>query len=342
VHGNKGGIECCKQLKEISLSTAIRIQRHGGPEVLQVVEHHPGKPGKGEVQVETKAIGVNFIDIYQRSGLYPVPLPFIPGGEMCGTVTAVGKGAADFRIGDKVATATAGSGCYASVVNVSADRLVKVPAGISEETAAAMMLKGMTAQYLLRQVYRVGKDDTILIHAIAGGVGQLMCQWAKALGATVIGTVSNDMKAKVARANGCDHVINYQRQDFVKEVRRLTAGAMLPVVYDSIGAATFPASLDCLQKFGLFVTYGNASGPIPPFSPALLAQKGSLFMTRPTLFDFVRTPDELRKVASELFRVVKQGKVKVAVNHRYALADAARAHRDLAERQTTGSIVLVP
>jgi len=324
------------------MSKAIRIQRHGGPEVLQLLEHTTGKPAKDEVQVAIKAVGVNFIDIYQRTGLYPVSLPFVPGGEMSGRVLAVGKDVTDFKVGDKVATATARTGCYAEQVNVKADYLVKVPSGISEETAAAMMLKGMTAQYLLRQVYRVSQHDTILIHAAAGGVGLLMSQWARALGATVIGTVSNDLKARLARANGCNHVINYQRQDFVKEVRKITKGAMLPVVYDSIGDATFPASLDCLQNFGLFVSYGNASGPVPPFSPLLLAQKGSLYMTRPTLFDFVRTPQQLRKVAGELFRVVKQGKVKVMVNHRYALKDAAQAHLDLANRQTTGSIVLLP
>lgn len=324
------------------MSKAILASRNGGPDVLQLVDVKVGKPAPDAVQVAVKAIGVNFIDIYQRSGLYPVPLPFVPGGELCGEVVAIGKDVTGFDIGDRVATATTGSGAYAELANVKADKLVKVPRAISAETAAAMMLKGMTAQYLLRQVYRVGKDDTILVHAAAGGVGLILCQWAKALGATVIGTVSTDAKAKLARANGCDHVINNQRKDFVKEVKRITRGAMLPVVYDSVGAATFPASLDCLQRFGLFVSYGNASGPVPPFSPALLAQKGSLFMTRPTLFDFVRTPQELRKVAAELFRVVKQGKVKIAVNQRYPLADAAQAHQDLADRKTTGSIVLIP
>lgn len=321
---------------------AIQVQAHGGPEVLKLVELKLPRPGKDEVQVAIKAIGMNFIDIYQRSGLYPQTLPYVPGGEMCGEVIAVGKNVTDFYIGDRVASATAGGGCYAEAANIKAAKLVRVPRGISDETAAAMMLKGMTAQYLLRQVYRVGKSDTILVHAAAGGVGLIMGQWANALGATVIGTVGSAAKVKLARAHGYHHVIDYSRKDFVKEVKRLTQGAMLPVVYDSVGAATFPASLDCLQRFGLFVSYGNASGPVPPFAPALLAQKGSLFMTRPTLFDFVRTRAELDAVAGELFRVVKQGKVKIEVHQRYALQDAAEAQAALAARQTTGSIVLLP
>jgi len=328
--------------KEKFMSRAIIISRTGGPEVLQAAEITLARPRKGEVQVKILAAGVNFIDIYHRTGLYPQPLPFVPGGEMCGEVVALGAGVEQFRIGDRVGTATAGHGCYAELVNVAAAKLVKVPAGIAADTVAAMLLKGMTAQYLLRQVYRVGKGDTILVHAAAGGVGLILCQWANALGATVIGTVSTQAKARLARANGCTHVIDYTRKDFVKEVRRLTKGTMLPVVYDSIGKDTFPASLDCLQRCGLFVSYGNASGPVPPFSPGLLAQKGSLFMTRPTLFDFVRTPAELHRVAADLFRVVKSGAVKIAVNHRYALADAARAHADLEARMTTGSIVLLP
>ena len=324
------------------MSKAIQIHAHGGPEVLKLVDLKLPRPGRGEVQVAIKAIGMNFIDIYQRSGLYPQNLPFVPGGEMCGEIVAVGKDVKDLYIGDRVATATAGHGCYAEVANIKAEKLVRVPRGISDETAAAMMLKGMTAQYLLRQVYRVGKDDTILVHAAAGGVGLIMGQWAKALGATVIGTVGSAAKVKLARTHGYDYVIDYSKKDFAKEVKRITKGALLPVVYDSVGAATFPASLDCLQRFGLFVSYGNASGPVPAFAPAVLAQKGSLFMTRPTLFDFVRTPAELQQVAGELFRVVKQGKVKIEVHQRYALQDAAEAQRDLAQRHTTGSIVLLP
>jgi NADPH2:quinone reductase len=321
---------------------AIVISQNGGPEVLQLAEQRLGKPRANELRVKVLASGVNFVDIYQRTGLYKVALPYVPGGEMCGVVEAVGKNVDGFRAGDVVATATAGSGCYAECVNVDADKLVKVPRGLDPRMVAGMMLKGMTAQYLLRQVYRVGADDTILVHAAAGGVGQIMVQWAKALGATVIGTVGSAAKAKLARGLGCDHVIDYSRTDFVNAVKKITRGEGLPVVYDSVGAATFPGSLDCLQPFGLFVSYGNASGPVPPFSPALLAQKGSLFMTRPTLFDFVRTPEQLRAVASDLFKVVKQGKVRVTVTEAYPLAEAARAHADLEARRTTGSIVLVP
>lgn len=324
------------------MSKAIVMQQTGGPEVLQLQELTLGKPVKGEVQVRIAATGVNFIDTYQRSGLYPVALPWIPGGEMCGVVVAVGAGVTDFRVGDRVACGTAGQGCYAELANVPAARLVKVPKYISDEIAAAVMLKGMTAQYLIRQVYRVKLGDTILVHAAAGGVGLIVGQWASALGATVIGTVSSPAKARLAKANGYAHVINYSEKDFVKEVKRITKGAMLPVVYDSIGAATFPASLDCLQKFGLFVSYGNASGPVPAFSPALLAQKGSLYMTRPTLFDFVRTPELLRKVANEVFGMIKNGTVKISINQRYPLAQAAQAHIDLQARKTTGSILLLP
>ena len=321
---------------------SIVVSKNGGPEVLQFAEQRLRAPRADEVRVQVSAIGVNFVDTYHRTGLYSTPLPYVPGGEMCGVVESVGKNVTRLREGDVVATATAGSGCYAAVVNVHEDKLVKVPRGLDPETVAGMMLKGMTAQYLLRQVYRVSADDTILIHAAAGGVGQLMVQWAKALGATVIGTVGSAAKAKRAQAMGCDHVINYSRTDFVKAVKKLTQGQGVPVVYDSVGADTFPGSLDCLSSFGLFVSYGNASGPVPAFSPGLLAQKGSLFMTRPTLFDFVRTPQQLQAVASDLFKVVKQGKVSVDVTARYPLADAAQAHSDLEGRKTSGSIVLIP
>ncbi|HTQ99204.1 MAG TPA: quinone oxidoreductase [Candidatus Acidoferrum sp.] len=324
------------------MTHAIVMKKTGGPEVMRYQDITLARPGKGEVLVRTTAIGVNFIDTYQRSGLYPVKLPHVPGGEMCGVVEAVGREVKGFKIGDRVACGTGAGGCYAEAVNVPAARLVHVPKGISDEVAAAIMLKGMTAQYLIRQVYRVGKGDTILVHAAAGGVGLILCQWASALGATVIGTVSSPAKARLAKANGCTHVIDYTKKDFVKEVQRITRGELLPVVYDSIGASTFPASLDCLRKFGLFVSYGNASGPVPAFSPSLLAQKGSLYMTRPTLFDFVRTPKLLQKVADDLFKVVKKGKVKITINHRYPLAEAAQAHRDLQARKTTGSILLIP
>lgn len=324
------------------MSKAIVMQHTGGPEVLLLQEVTVRRPAKGEVQVRITAAGVNYIDTYQRSGLYAVPLPYTPGGEMCGVVVALGAGVKGFRTGERVACGTATGGCYAELVNVPAARLVKVPKDISDEVAAALMLKGMTAQYLLRQVYRVKKGDTILVHAAAGGVGLIMCQWAKALGATVIGTVSSHAKAKLARANGCAHVINYKKQDFVKEVKKITKGAMLPVVYDSIGADTFPASLDCLHRFGLYVSYGNSSGPVPPFSPILLSQKGSLYMTRPTLLDFVHTPALLRKVAGEVFAVVRNGTVKISINQRYMLEQAGQAHIDLHERKTTGSSLLLP
>lgn len=324
------------------MSRAIVMQHTGGPEVLLLQDITVAAPAKDEVQVRIKAAGVNYIDIYQRSGLYPVSLPHIPGGEMCGVVVAIGSAVSEFTLGERVATGTASHGCYAELVNVPAARLVKVPKGISDEVAAAIMLKGMTAQYLIRQVYKVKPGDTIVVHAAAGGVGLILCQWAAALGATVIGTVSSVAKAKLAKANGCSHVINYKEKDFVKEVKRITKGVMVPVVYDSIGADTFPASLDCLQKFGLFVSYGNSSGPVPPFSPGLLAQKGSLYMTRPTLFDFVSSPELLRKVANEVFAVIKNGKVKISINQRYMLGQAAQAHLDLQARKTTGSSLLMP
>ncbi|MEX0618690.1 MAG: quinone oxidoreductase [Pseudohongiellaceae bacterium] len=320
---------------------AIVVEQTGAPSVMKWQEIKPGKPRKGHVRVRALAVGVNFIDIYQRSGLYPMQTPFTPGGEMCGIIETVGKGVRGLKEGDRVATGT-GAGCYAEVANIDAGKLVKVPDDIPDEVAAAMMLKGMTVQYLIRQIYKVKKGDTILVHAAAGGVGLILCQWAKSLGATVIGTVSSPAKARLARAHGCDYPIDYTKQDFVKRVKAITKGKMVPVVYDSVGKDTFPASLDCLRKFGLFVSYGNASGPVPAFSPMLLAQKGSLMMTRPTLFNFVSTPAELRKCAGDLFKVVQSGKVKIEVNQTYPLKKAARAHRDLAARKTTGSIVLIP
>lgn len=321
---------------------AIVVEETGAPSVMKWRDIEVGRPGKGEVTVRAKAIGVNFIDIYQRSGLYPMPLPFTPGGELCGEIEAVGAGVSGFKIGDRVATGTAGSGCYAEIRNIDAGKLVKVPREISDDTAAAMMLQGMTVQFLIRQIYKVQKGDTILVHAAAGGVGLILCQWAKALGATVIGTVGSPGKARLAKAHGCDYPIIYSRENFVDRVRKITKGKMVPVVYDSIGAGTFPASLDCLQKRGLFVTFGNASGPIPPFDPAILVQKGSLMMTRPTLFDFADTPERMRKMANDVMKVIKSGDVKIEVNHKYSLREAPRAHRDLAARKTTGSIVLEP
>ena len=321
---------------------AIVVEETGSPSVMKWRDVEVGRPGKGEVTVRAKAIGVNFIDIYQRSGLYPMPLPFTPGGEMCGEIEAVGTGVSGFKIGDRVATGTAGSGCYAEIRNIDAGKLVKVPKEIPNDVAASMMLQGMTVQLLIRQVYKVGKGDTILIHAAAGGVGLILCQWAKHLGATVIGTVGSPGKARLAKAHGCDYPIIYSRENFVDRVRKITKGEMLPVVYDSIGKATWPASLDCLHKRGLFVSFGNASGPTPAIDPLILMQKGSLSMTRPTLFDFADTPERMRKMAGDVMKVIKSGAVKVEVNHKYSLREAARAHRDQAARKTTGSIVLEP
>ena len=321
---------------------AIVVEKTGSPSVMKWRDSEVSRPSKGEVTVRAKAIGVNFIDIYQRSGLYPMPLPFTPGGEMCGEVEAVGTGVSGFKIGDRVATGTAGAGCYAEIRNIDADKLVKVPKEIPNDVAAAMMLQGMTVQFLIRQVYKVDKGDTILIHAAAGGVGTILCQWAAHLGATVIGTVGSPGKARLAKAHGCDYPIIYSRENFVDRVRKITKGEMLPVVYDSIGKATWPASLDCLQQRGLFVTFGNASGPIPPIDPLTLSSKGSLVMTRPTLFHFADTPERMRRMAGDVMKVIKSGAVKIEVNHKYSLREAARAHRDLAARKTTGSIILEP
>jgi len=298
-----------------------------------------GEPGPGQVRLRQEAVGLNYIDVYHRTGLYPQQLPFTPGVEGAGVVEAVGDGVDWLKIGDRVAYAGP-IGSYAEERLIAADKLVKLPDSISTEQAAAMMLQGMTAHMLLRSVHKVKPGETILIHAAAGGVGLIVCQWAKALGATVIGTVGSDAKAELARAHGCDHPIVYTRQDFAAEVDRITAGAKLPVVYDSIGKDTFDRSLDCLAPKGLMVTFGNASGPVAPFEPGLLARKGSLFLTRPTLFTYTATRAGLEQAASELFDVVASGKVKVEIKQRFALKDAADAHRALEARQTSGSTVL--
>ena len=298
-----------------------------------------GEPGPGQVRLRQEAVGLNYIDVYHRTGLYPQQLPFTPGVEGAGIVEAVGDGVDWLKIGDRVAYAGP-IGSYAEERLIAADKLVKLPDSISTEQAAAMMLQGMTAHMLLRSVHKVKPGETILIHAAAGGVGLIVCQWAKALGATVIGTVGSDAKAELARAHGCDHPIVYSRQDFAAEVDRITAGAKLPVVYDSIGKDTFDRSLDCLAPKGLMVTFGNASGPVAPFEPGLLARKGSLFLTRPTLFTYTATRAGLEQAASELFDVVASGKVKVEIKQRFALKDAADAHRALEARQTSGSTVL--
>jgi NADPH2:quinone reductase len=321
---------------------AIRIYDNGGPEVMRLEDVELPPPGPGEARVRHHAIGLNFIDVYYRTGLYPVAgKPFTPGNEGAGEIAAVGKGVKDFKPGDRVAY-VAPLGSYAAERNVEAKYLVKLPKAISYETAAAMMLKGLTAQYLLRQTYRVKAGDTILVHAAAGGVGLILCQWAKALGATVIGTVGSPEKAKLAKKAGAKHLILYREEDFAARVNEITKGAKCAAVYDSIGKATFPASLDCLAPFGVFASFGSASGPVEGFSLALLAQKGSLFATRPTLFTFLADRQRLERMARDLFRVVEAREVKITVSSRLPLAEAARAHEALEARQTTGSTILLP
>ena len=322
---------------------AIRIHETGGAERLRWEEIEIAPPGSGEALVRHTAVGVNYIDVYHRTGLYPVPgLPAVLGVEAAGVVEAIGPGVTTVETGERVAYASGQLGAYAERARVPAERLVRLPASISDEQAAALMLKGLTAQYLLRRTHRVQRGDTILFHAAAGGVGLIACQWAKHLGATVIGTVGSDAKAPLARANGCDHVIVYTREHFPERVRALTGGAGVTVVYDSVGQATFDDSLDCLAPLGLMVSFGNASGPVPPVNPAILAMKGSLFLTRPTLVTYTAKREDLLAAAEELFGVVASGAVRVTINHRYPLAEAAAAHRALEQRGTTGSIVLIP
>jgi NADPH:quinone reductase len=321
------------------MSHAIRIHQVGPPDVLQWEEVEVSDPGPGQVRLRQEAVGLNFIDVYHRTGLYPQALPFTPGTEGAGVVEAVGPDVTNVKPGDRVAYAGPIGG-YAEERLIDADRVVKLPKDISNEQAAAMMLQGMTAQMLLRSVFPVAKGDTILVHAAAGGVGLIMCQWAAALGATVIGTVGTEEKAELAKAHGCAHPIVYSKQDFVAEVGRITEGAKLPVVYDSVGRDTFVRSLDCLKVRGLMVSFGNSSGPVEPFSPLLLSQKGSLYLTRPTLFHYLATREQLENSAKELFDVVAKGKVKIEVQQRFALKDAAEAHRALQARETTGSTIL--
>lgn len=318
---------------------AIRVHQTGGPEVLQWEEIEVEQPGPGQVRLRQEAAGLNYIDVYHRTGLYPQELPFVPGVEGAGVVTAVGSGVTDLTAGDRVAYGGPIGG-YAEERLIDADRLVKLPDEIPFETAAAMMLQGMTAHMLLRSVYSVKAGDTVLVHAAAGGVGLILCQWANALGAKVIGTVSTDEKAELARAHGCRHPIVYTRQDFVEEVSRITGGAKLPVVYDSVGKDTFFKSLDCLRPRGLMVSYGNSSGTPPPFETAILAFKGSLYLTRPTLFHYLAAREDLERAAHDLFDVVASGKVKIEIKQRFALKDAAEAHRALEARKTTGSTIL--
>ena len=319
---------------------AIRIHEAGGPEVLKWEQVEVGDPRSGQVRLRQEAAGLNFIDVYHRTGLYKQDYPFTPGVEAAGVVEAVGPNVSNVKVGDRVAYGGPLGG-YAELRLIDADRVVKLPDSISSEQAAAMMLQGMTAHMLLRMVYPVKAGDTILIHAAAGGVGLIVCEWAKALGATVIGTVGSDEKAELARAHGCDHPIVYTREDFVAEVDRITAGAKLPVVYDSVGKDSFLKSLDCLQPRGLMVSFGNSSGPPDPFPPGLLAQKGSLYLTRPTLYNYTATRQELEQAASELFDVVGNGKVRIEIKQRFTLKDAAEAHRTLEARKTSGSTILM-
>jgi NADPH:quinone reductase len=324
------------------MTHAIRVHRCGGPEVLQWEEVEVGDPGPGQVRIRQTAVGLNYIDIYVRTGLYPQPcLPFVPGQEGAGVVTAVGDGVRDLKVGKRVAYAGP-IGAYADERLIAADRVVKLPNGIEDRVAACIMLKGMTAQYLLRRTYKVGPGTTLLFHAAAGGLGLIACQWAASLGATVIGTVGSAGKALIARAHGCAHVINYREEDFVTMVKALTDGKGVDVVYDSIGKDTFPGSLDCLKPLGLWVSFGQASGPVPEFKINLLSQKGSLFATRPSLGNYTATRKDLVETANDLFDVVGSGKVKVAVSQTYPLADAAKAHQDLEARHTTGSTLLLP
>ncbi len=324
------------------MSHAIRFHRTGGPEVLQWEEVGVGEPGPGEVRVRHAAVGLNFIDTYHRSGLYPVPLPSGIGLEGAGTVEALGPGITHLQVGDRVAYAGGPLGAYSEARLIPADRLIRLPDSLSFETGAAMMLQGLTAAYLLRRTYRVQKGDTVLIHAAAGGVGLIACQWAKALGATVIGTVSTEAKAELARAHGCDHPILYTREDFARRVRDITGGEGVPVVYDGIGKDTFTGSLDSLRPLGTMVSFGNASGPVGLIDPLLLSQKGSLFFTRPTLMHYTARRADLEALATELLGVVTSGQVKIEVHQRFPLQQAAAAHIALEGRQTTGSTVLLP
>jgi NADPH2:quinone reductase len=321
------------------MPNAIRIHKTGGPDVLQWEEVEAADPGPGQIKLRQEAAGLNFIDVYHRTGLYKQELPFTPGVEGAGVVEAVGADVTNVKEGDRVAYAGPLGG-YAEERLIDAEKVVKLPDEISSEQAAGMMLQGMTAQMLLRSVFPVHEGDMILVHAAAGGVGLIMCQWAAALGATVIGTVGTEEKAELARAHGCAHPILYSKQDFVAQVQAITAGEKLPVVYDSVGRDTFMKSLDCLKLRGLMVSFGNASGPPDPIPPNLLAQKGSLYLTRPTLFHYIATREQLEQSANELFDVVASGKVKIEVQQHFALKDAAEAHRQLEARKTTGSTIL--
>lgn len=324
------------------MAHAIRIHRVGGPEVMSWERVEVAPPGPGEVLLRQSAVGLNYIDVYHRSGLYPLALPAIIGLEGAGEVLAVGPEVSGFKPGDRVAYAGLPPGAYATERLMPAERLVPLPEGISDQQAAAMLLQGMTAQYLLCRTYRVQAGDTILFHAAAGGVGLIACQWAKALGATVIGTVGSEQKARLARAHGCDHTILYHQEDFVQRVSDLTAGAGVAAVYDSVGQETFLKSLDCLRPLGMLISFGQSSGPVTSFDPGLLAQKGSLFLTRPSLMTYTARHDDLLASAAALFDVVASGAVKIEIRQQYPLGEAAQAHRDLEARRTSGSTILIP
>jgi len=322
---------------------AVRVHKTGGPEVLTYEEIELPAPGAGQIRVKQHASGVNFIDTYFRMGMYPSPvaLPFVVGNEAAGEVIAVGPGVSDFKVGDRVAYVVA-LGCYATERVVPADRVIKLPANISYEQAAAMMLKGMTAEYLLRRTFKVEKGMNVFVHAAAGGVGLILCQWANHLGATVIGSVGTKEKAALAKANGCHHTILYREEDFAARTKEITGGKLCEVIYDGIGKTTFPASLDCLKPLGYFVSYGSSSGQVDAFNINILQTKGSLFATRPTLNTYAAKREDLLAIANDLFDVVGKGAVKIPINQKYALKDAAKAHKDLEGRATTGSSILVP
>jgi NADPH2:quinone reductase len=323
------------------MAKAVRYHKQGGPEVLQVDDVQVGDPGAGQVRIRHTAIGVNFVDTYQRSGLYPMQLPAVAGNEGAGVVEAVGAGVTELKAGDRVCyTGLPGSYCEQRLV--PADRMVKLPQGITEEQAASMLLKGLTVHYLIFSTYAVKKGETVLWHAAAGGVGLIACQWLKALGVTTIGTAGSPDKMALAKSHGADHVINYSTENFVEKVKGLTGGKGVPVVYDSVGKTTWEGSLDCLRPRGLMVSFGNASGPVAPVNLGILASKGSLYVTRPTLATYIAARADLVERSNALFEVVKSGKVKIETTGKYKLADAAQAHRDLESRKTTGSVILVP
>jgi len=324
------------------MAKAIRMNSYGGPEVLQWEQYDPGRPGPGAVRLRQEAVGLNFIDIYHRTGLYPLPsLPAIPGVEGAGVVEAVGEGVTEVAVGDRVAYAGMPPGAYAEIRLIPAHRLVKLPDFIATRQAAAMMLQGMTARYLLHGCYPVRPGSHILIHAAAGGVGLIVCQWAKHLGATVIGTVGSPEKAEVARAHGCDYPILYEREDLVSRVRSITAGRGVDVVYDSVGRATFMKSLDCMRPMGTVVSFGQSSGPVPPFDLSILGAKGSIFLTRPSVMHYTAAREDLLAHARDLFEVVSKGAVRIEIQQTYPLAEAAQAHRNLESRRTTGSSILI-